>query len=67
MLPFILTALVGIVLGIMMAMLAYTHEWLNLYNKLAQVKHENGQLQNKIRKLQLDASFRDRGVTFEED
>ncbi len=67
MLPFILTALVGIAFGIMIAMLAYTHEWMSLYTKLAQVKHENGQLQNKIRKLQLDASFRDRGATFEED
>ncbi len=38
MLPFILTALVGIVLGIMLSMLMYTREWTNLYDELAKAK-----------------------------
>ncbi len=67
MLPLILTALVGIVLGIMVAMLAYTHEWMRLYTKLAQLRQENASMSTTIQKLNLEISLRDRGATFEED
>lgn len=63
----LLTALVGIALGIGLGLLFYTKEWLGLYTKLAQVKQENSQLHTAIQRLELDASLRERGVTFEED
>ena len=63
----LLTALVGIALGIGLGLLFYTKEWFDLYNKLAQVKQENNQLHNTIRRLQLEASWKERGATFEED
>ena len=63
----ILTALVGIALGIGLGLLVYTKEWLSLYTKLAQVKQENHALRSTIDYLQLEASFKERGATFEED
>ncbi len=67
MLPFILTALVGTVLGIMLSMLMYTREWTNLYKKLAKAKQENNDLYMANQRLKLEISLRDRGATFEED
>lgn len=63
----LLTALVGIALGIALGLLFYTKEWLDLYAKLSQVKQENNQLQATIQHLKLEASFKERGVMFEED
>ncbi|MDE5757187.1 MAG: hypothetical protein K2H85_01105 [Allobaculum sp.] len=63
----LLTALVGIALGIGLGLLIYTKEWFDLYTKLAQLKQENGQLHNTIRRLQLEVSWKERGATFEED
>lgn len=67
MLPLILMVLVGTMLGILMSMLVYTHEWMDLYDKLAKVKQQNTTLSTTIQRLQLEISLRDRGVTFEED
>ena len=63
----ILTALVGITLGIGLGLLVYTKEWFDLYTKLAQVKQENHALQSTIDYLRLEASLKERSVTFEED
>ncbi len=63
----LLTALVGIALGVALGLLFYTKEWMGLYSKLAQAKQENGQLQNRIQQLQLEASLKARGATFEEE
>ncbi len=63
----LLTTLVGTALGIALGLLFYTKEWLDLYTKLSQVKQENNQLQATIQYLKLEASFKERGATFEED
>ena len=63
----LLTALVGIALGIGLGLLIYTKEWLDLYTKLAQMKQENHALQSTIDYLRLEASLKERGATFEED
>ncbi len=63
----LLTALVGIAFRVAPTILIYTKEWLDLYAKLSQVKQENNQLQATIQHLKLEASFKERGVMFEED